>query len=193
MDVINFLHFKDVSIVNVGNDRLNIKYSVVEMKEAASSFRDLAFLQDMVKTIVYIDNRKDVDSVAKYVGSLIGNKQVAAYHSIKSEELKKLRIEEFKNNEKRVLISTEAAGMGCDIRDVKRVVQYGYPKTLSMLIQRLGRAARDPTLSGTSIFLVPPRPGSDVPQELRGYVETTGCRRRYLNTYFENVHQDVAV
>ncbi|KAI7816640.1 hypothetical protein BC939DRAFT_381373, partial [Gamsiella multidivaricata] len=53
-----------------------------------------------------------------------------------------------------VLLSTEAAGMGCDISDVVRVVQYGYPNNISTLVQRLGRAARDPHISGSGILLV---------------------------------------
>ncbi|KIO28655.1 hypothetical protein M407DRAFT_71597, partial [Tulasnella calospora MUT 4182] len=43
---------------------------------------------------------------------------------------------------------------GCDIPDVSRVVQYGVPGSLSIWIQRAGRAARNPSLQGLATLIV---------------------------------------
>ncbi|KAF9410867.1 ATP-dependent DNA helicase sgs1, partial [Podila epigama] len=52
-------------------------------------------------------------------------------------------MEKFKNGEFKILLATDAAGMGCDIPDVEHVIQYGLPSDLKSLVQRFGRAARD--------------------------------------------------
>ncbi|KAF9157571.1 ATP-dependent DNA helicase sgs1 [Mortierella sp. AD010] len=52
-----------------------------------------------------------------------------------------------------VLLATEAAGMGCDIPDVVQVIQYG---DMPSLVQRFGRAARDPKIQGFGILYAPP-------------------------------------
>ncbi|KAG0009060.1 hypothetical protein BGZ82_004233 [Podila clonocystis] len=85
------------------------------------------------------------------------------------------------------MLATEAAGMGCDISDVVRVVQYGYPSDLNSLVQRLGRAARDHKLQGYGTLLATKHEG-DLDQDLFGYVNSVGCRRQYLNMIYGNRH-----
>lgn len=55
----------------------------------------------------------------------------------------------------RILCATDAAGMGCNVPDVRYSVVFGCPKSLSVIAQRWGRAARDRTLLGTCLLLVP--------------------------------------
>ena len=62
-----------------------------------------------------------------------------------------------------VLLASETAGMGCDINDIVRVVQFGTPSSALIPIQRLGRAARTPGMQGYSIVFC-------TPNELAGYV-----------------------
>ncbi|KAK3804519.1 MAG: hypothetical protein J3Q66DRAFT_291122 [Benniella sp.] len=57
-------------------------------------------------------------------------------------------MEEFNRDRIRLLFATEAVGMGCDLDNVVRVVQFKLPSTILSLVQRLGRAARDPLLQG---------------------------------------------
>ncbi|KAJ7599784.1 hypothetical protein C8J56DRAFT_1037395 [Mycena floridula] len=54
----------------------------------------------------------------------------------------------------RVLICTDAAGMGCDLPDIDLVVQWKMPGSVSAFVQRAGRAARDPTRKGLGVLLV---------------------------------------
>ncbi|KAF9904370.1 ATP-dependent DNA helicase sgs1 [Lobosporangium transversale] len=97
-------------------------------------------------------------------------------------------MERFKRGNFLILLSTEAAGMGCDISDVLRVVQYKCPESILALVQRLGRAARNPKLRGEGILLVPP-PSTDTrfpDNDLANYITTKGCRREVLNSIFGN-------
>ncbi|KAJ6543665.1 hypothetical protein B0H10DRAFT_2388101, partial [Mycena sp. CBHHK59/15] len=54
----------------------------------------------------------------------------------------------------RVLVCTDAAGMGCDIPDIELVVQWKLPKNLSSWVQRAGRVARARGSTGMAVMLV---------------------------------------
>ncbi|KAJ6543187.1 P-loop containing nucleoside triphosphate hydrolase protein, partial [Mycena sp. CBHHK59/15] len=54
----------------------------------------------------------------------------------------------------RILVSTDAAGMGCDLSDVDIVVQWKAPKNMSFWVQRAGRAARGRDREGLAVMLV---------------------------------------
>ncbi|KAF9271138.1 hypothetical protein BGZ74_006449, partial [Mortierella antarctica] len=88
---------------------------------------------------------KKTDHTAEGEGhTLVG--KIACYHAGLSELYKAKAMDDFKTGKILILLATEAAGMGCDIPDIARVVQFKSPKSISCLVQRLGRAARNPEL-----------------------------------------------
>lgn len=211
------LCFKTVKEINVGNDHVNIKYVVKTMlsiaerrarrvremeervkmasdeesefgPEVIDRFQCLEFLQDKVKTIVYFNRQSDADDATKYFQELMGEDRVGCYHAGKSEECKESCMKDFVNNKICVLMATEAAGMGCDLSDVLRVIQFGYPDSASTLMQRLGRGVRNPCLQGVGILLIPATTAVELSPELKEFTETRGCRRKVLNNYFGNIH-----
>ncbi|GJJ79219.1 hypothetical protein EMPS_11579 [Entomortierella parvispora] len=189
------------TIINIGNDRPNIMYKVTSFKEAVSSFKDLLFLKDKAKTIVYFDNRDLAEQAGHLLRTWFGQEQVRVYHGFKTDDLKNRRMKEFREGKYPILLATEAAGMGCDIRDIARVVQYGYPRDINCLFQRFGRAARDGTIQGYGIFLVPksapkvtPKKKDPVQQDLKDLIDlanSPGCIRKYFNDYYGNEHVPV--
>ena len=60
-----------------------------------------------------------------------------------------------------ILCATDAAGMGCNVPDVHYLVIFGCPKSLSVIVQRWGRA-----LEGTCLLLVPDWAFRPAPPEL---------------------------
>lgn len=85
----------------------------------------------------------------------------------------------------KILLATEAAGMGCDISDVVWVVQFDYPSDINCLVQHLGRAARDPMIQGEGILLTL-KSQAAIDKDVHGYVTTTSCCHWYLNKIFGN-------
>ncbi|ORZ04209.1 P-loop containing nucleoside triphosphate hydrolase protein [Lobosporangium transversale] len=179
LEVISVMRFKDVKEMNIGNDRKNVEYVVRRLKHAVTLFKDLHFLIDRKKTIVYFQTRDEADSAAIYLRNIIGPNKVALYHSNKSSDRKKELMEQFKSGDIDVLMSTEAVGMGCDISDVLRVVQYGYPDNISSLVQRLGRAVRNPELHGEGIVPISSRALGKVDKDIKAFVNTQCCRRAF--------------
>ncbi|OAQ22065.1 P-loop containing nucleoside triphosphate hydrolase protein, partial [Linnemannia elongata AG-77] len=188
------LHFRsDTHMVNVGNDRPNIKFVVTEFRYPMNSFHDLKFLMDFKKTIVYFNTRPAAESARRFLLQelCLDSNKIAVYHSIKSETFKADILERFRKDKVLILLATEAVGMGCDINNIIRVVQYGIPLSLASLIQRLGRAARDSKLQGVGLTIVPHNPpqGSvkDVAdKDLFAFLYTKTCRRRVLDGIFGN-------
>lgn len=189
------LHYKRDTVIHAGTDRPNIFYEVRHLKHycwKALEFKDLEFLlQDFKKTIVYFDDIKTLDHAHKYLCSkvpLAHRPLIQTFHSTNSSRQLKEALPLLRENSIRVLLATEAAGMGCDISDIERVVQYLAPDNLIVLVQRLGRAARDPAMQGEGILLVHNPIGRYKEQakdnDLNEFIKAKGCLRKILNMKF---------
>ncbi|KAI8595872.1 hypothetical protein EDD21DRAFT_420217 [Dissophora ornata] len=67
-DVKKNLGFKpDVDLFNEGNDRPNVKLTVSRLQHGLSTFKDLDFLLDLKKTILYFDSRNDAEQARAYL------------------------------------------------------------------------------------------------------------------------------
>ncbi|KAJ7319128.1 P-loop containing nucleoside triphosphate hydrolase protein, partial [Mycena albidolilacea] len=78
------------------------------------------------------------------------------YNAALSKEYRKKAMEKFKEGTVRILVCTDAAGMGCNIPDIDVVVQWKLPSSVSVFVQRAGRAARAYGRTSIAILLVEP-------------------------------------
>ncbi|KAI7822050.1 P-loop containing nucleoside triphosphate hydrolase protein, partial [Gamsiella multidivaricata] len=163
-DVRRSFHYgSDVTVIKANTDRQNVRYEVRVSNDSRSCHEDLEFLLDFKKTIVYFDKMNDMMAVYRHLRikaeasqpSLRQSDIIAYFNADLKTETKELYMLKFKRGEIRILLSTEAAGMGCDISDILRVVQFRFPNNITVLAQRLGRAARDPSLQGLGILIYP--------------------------------------
>ncbi|KAJ7232271.1 hypothetical protein C8J57DRAFT_1533197 [Mycena rebaudengoi] len=72
-----------------------------------------------------------------------------------SEDAKKDCWEGLMSGRYRIICCTDAAGMGCNVQDVKITVIFGCSKSLAVVCQRWGRTGRGRETLGTCIFIVP--------------------------------------
>ncbi|KAF7331133.1 P-loop containing nucleoside triphosphate hydrolase protein [Mycena sanguinolenta] len=199
--------------VNLGTDRPNIAWFVQLMKGAKSDLEALDFLVEhdsedaiieLIQTMVFFDNiNLAMDALEHLRDRLPPHLQgaIALYHSRRSKHSKQIIMEKFRKGEIKILLVTEAAGMGCDIPHVEQVVQFMVPASLSIWMQRAGRAGRDFLIAAHGILLVQPsvfkevsskNPTDDVTFQksveagLRAWIETTECRREVVDEYFDN-------
>lgn len=132
------------------------------------------YLNDIPKTLIYVDKIDDALDIAytlrrKMPAILIDSagpaqvqvgrmESVRTYFASTDEEAKDLTNEMVEDGRCRIAICTDAFGMGVDIRDVVRVIQWDVTEGLCLnsLIQRLGRAARDPSATAVGIIYVSP-------------------------------------
>ncbi len=91
--------------------------------------------------IVYAGTRKNVEKITK---SLIDDGYDASlYHAGLSDEDRKRNQEDFINGDKRVIVCTNAFGMGINKKDVRAVVHFNMPGSVEAYYQEAGRAGRD--------------------------------------------------
>jgi superfamily II DNA helicase RecQ len=142
-----------------------------QRKEAGSNSR--ACCKTIPKTIVYLDSIKQIHKMVRVLTTLLiqaGCSKIAAidavqaYHSELAESDKRRISKEFEKPDTesvldssmhRIIIATDAMGMGIDNPDIRLVIQWGVPSSMCALLQRAGRAARGNGVCGEFIWLVP--------------------------------------
>jgi hypothetical protein len=125
------------------------------------------------KTIIFIDDRMLCCTLTTELITLfakwtqcsldqgeepIAEQLVREYHSVLSREALERNLASFRAGECRILVATEAVGMGLDVPDVQRVLQWKVPEflTVSSWWQRAGRAARKPSVWGLAVAYYEP-------------------------------------
>jgi ATP-dependent DNA helicase RecQ len=120
--------------------RNNLSYSC--LYEEDKEKRLLKILQNVEGTsVVYVQNRKRTKSVAAFLQKNGINADF--YHAGLTNEERNTRQENWIKNRTRVIIATNAFGMGIDKPDVRSVVHLGLTNSLEAYYQEAGRAGRD--------------------------------------------------
>lgn len=120
--------------------RSNLSYSVLQEE---NKFGKLAQILTNVRgsAVVYVRNRRKTKEIAHY----LGKRKIAAdyYHAGLPTATRDLKQEAWTENRTRVMVSTNAFGMGIDKPDVRAVVHMDLPDNLEAYFQEAGRAGRD--------------------------------------------------
>ena len=139
-DIQERLHFKEKNVFRKSFVRKNLSYIVRRTEDKINS---LAYILGKVPgtAIVYVRNRKRTKEVA----TILREAGISAdfFHAGLNRDEKNLRQSRWKNNECRVIVSTNAFGMGIDKPDVRLVVHLDMPGSLEEYYQEAGRAGRD--------------------------------------------------
>lgn len=139
-DIQEKLHFREKNVFRKSFARSNLAY-VVRTTENKDEYL-LKILQSVPGTsVVYVRNRKKTKEVAEF---LVQNGITAEhFHAGLKNETKDERQNRWKNDETRVIVSTNAFGMGIDKPEVRTVIHLDLPDSLEAYFQEAGRAGRD--------------------------------------------------
>jgi ATP-dependent DNA helicase RecQ len=143
-DIVERLRLRDPAIHVAGFDRPNLRLetaragSLAEKAEAVAG--ELAALRG-ASAIVYCATRKRTDDLAAQLQRR--GIRCAAYHA-GLEDADRRRIQDaFARDQVRVIVATNAFGMGIDKPDVRLVVHHDLPDSLESYYQEAGRGGRD--------------------------------------------------
>ncbi|KAJ7591736.1 P-loop containing nucleoside triphosphate hydrolase protein [Mycena floridula] len=131
--------------LNLGNDRANISTEVHHMKNAHDFDALEAQLEmhptdptKLKKTLIFTNTVKLAQSLPR-----------------KLQQKDKRRVmRNFESGRTKILFATETVGMGADIPDIEVVIHFGVPSSLTVFIQRMGRAGRLSSIRARAVLLV---------------------------------------
>lgn len=139
-DIQEKLLFKEKNVFRKSFERKNLSYVVRFCENKIGELLNILTSVDG-SSIVYVRSRKGTQSIAE---TLIKNGIDAThFHAGLSYEQKVFKQNEWKQNECRVIVSTNAFGMGIDKPDVRLVIHMDLPNSLEEYYQEAGRAGRD--------------------------------------------------
>src|SRR5256714_299479 len=91
-------------------------------------------------TLVFVNTRRLAERVAHHLGERLGRDAVATHHGSLSRKLRLAAEKKLKAGEVCALVATASLELGIDIGSVDLVCQIGSPRSLSVALQRIGRA-----------------------------------------------------
>jgi ATP-dependent DNA helicase RecQ len=139
-DIQQKLLFKNQNIFQKSFERKNISY-VVQNEE--NKLRKLLDVAKGVKGsgIVYVRSRKETAEIAKFY--IENGFKADYYHAGLAMDERSKKQEDWKNNRTRIIVATNAFGMGIDKADVRFVIHKDLPESLEAYYQEAGRGGRD--------------------------------------------------
>ena len=139
-DIQNNLDFKEHNLIQSSFVRENLSYVVDNVEDKKSR---LLKLVDKIKSsvIIYVGSRKAAKEITNFL--LNNNYSANYYHGGLAAKVRTERQESWTQNQTRIMVATNAFGMGIDKPDVKLVVHLELPSTIEAYFQEAGRAGRD--------------------------------------------------
>ena len=140
-DIINILNLHNPAVYITGFDRENLSINIVKSSSKNKYTLDYVENHKNESGIIYASTRKEVETI--YEGLLKRNYSVAKYHAGLSNEARKEYQENFINDDIKIMVATNAFGMGIDKPNIRWVLHYNMPQSIENYYQEIGRAGRD--------------------------------------------------
>ena len=140
-DIMNVLELYNPDVYITGFDRENLSINIVKSSSKNKYLLDYVENHKNESGIIYAATRKEVESICE--GLLKRNYSASKYHAGLSNEIRKENQDNFINDDIKIMVATNAFGMGIDKPNIRWVVHYNMPQSIENYYQEIGRAGRD--------------------------------------------------
>ena len=170
------LKFREGNVFRMSFERKNLAYIV---RKTDNKTKELLYILQRISgsAIIYVRNRRRT----KEITELLMNEGITAdfYHAGLDNAVKDLRQKRWQSGEVRVMVATNAFGMGIDKPDVRIVLHLDLPDSPEAYFQEAGRAGRD----GEKAYAVILYSKSDKTTLHKRVVDTFPDKEYILNVY----------
>jgi ATP-dependent RNA helicase RhlE len=108
--------------------------------EKLDKLHDLLTRPDVTKVIVFDETQRAVERLGNEL--IDRGFKADSIHGGKSQGQRQRALDRFKKNDIKVLVATDVAARGIDVKDISHVVNYTVPQTYDTYVHRIGRAGR---------------------------------------------------
>lgn len=178
-DIQEQLRFKEKNVFRMSFERKNLAYVVRKATDKPSELRHILNSVNG-SAIVYARSRKRTKETAEWLVSQ--GISATYYHAGLDVDVKDRHQQAWVNDEKRVMVATNAFGMGIDKPDVRLVIHIDSPDSLEAYFQEAGRAGRD----GKKAYAVLLYDSSDA-RKLSKRVAQTYPEKEYIRDVYEHL------
>jgi ATP-dependent Lhr-like helicase len=140
----------DCAVVDTGHCRaMDLQVEMPDMELGPIASRELwdetvSRIAGLVKahgtTLVFVNTRRLAERVAHQLSEKLGEEMVAAHHGSLSHQTRMTVEARLKNGDVRVCVATASLELGIDVGAVDLVCQIGSPRSIGVLLQRVGRS-----------------------------------------------------
>lgn len=137
---------------------------------------------DGSKILIFAETKKGADSLTRDLR--IDGWPALSIHGDKKQEERIWVLNEFKNGKSPIMVATDVASRGLDVKDIRYVINFDFPSQIEDYIHRIGRTGRAGARGSAYTFFAPEKfklakdlvkvldeAGQDVPPELRQLVQ----------------------
>lgn len=140
-DIQDRLEFKERNVFSMSFERKNLSYVVRETADKTEEMLNILKKMPEVSGIVYTRSRRLTREIANYLEA--NGITADSYHAGLTNAEKDLRQANWTKGNTRIMVATNAFGMGIDKPDVRIVIHYNVPDSIEAYFQEAGRAGRD--------------------------------------------------
>lgn len=137
-----------ISTKNVEQDVIRVldrRHKIVELEKLLST-------KDATRCIIFVETKKEVEAL--YEDLHTKGLQVAYLHGDKRQRERERTLRAFKEGVFNILIATDVAARGIDVKDVSHVINYTVPQTHDDYVHRIGRTGRGGKIGKAFTFVM---------------------------------------
>ncbi len=140
----NYLHKNVIEVVanmeTIGNNEIDHQYVVVSPEEKLEVLTHFLNSKDGQRGIIFCKTKAAVNKLAKNLA--INKFSSGALHGSLSQGIRDRIMEQFRNGHINILVATDLASRGIDVKEISYVINYHLPDAYETYVHRSGRTAR---------------------------------------------------